>query len=383
MRTWSDAEVQIDTINARGLSIPFKVAFKHASAERSSMQSLWVEVRSADGETGMGEGCPREYVTSESLESAQAFVERYQADWLAEIHDVESLRRWVGGHGAEIDAHPAAWSAVEIAILDLMGKSRGVPIEALLDVPAIEGQFRYTAVLGDASPRVFEAQLAHYVAAGFRNFKIKLSGDHDTDFGKTRALASIGVAPASVRADANNLWSDPSQAIDHLAALNFPFFAIEEPLQAGNHDGMRKIAGAMGVKIIVDESALYLAHLEPLRYDAQLWIVNLRVSKMGGLVRSIDFVRSVRRVGVKLIIGAHVGETSVLTRAALTIANLARDIVVAQEGAFGTQLLEHDVVDPPLMFGAGGVLASTGLSRPGLGLGPAQKSLRRSTGTPP
>ena len=35
-------------------------------------------------------------------------------------------------------------------------------------------------------------------------------------------------------------------------------------------------------------------------------------------------------------------------------------MLVAQEGAFGTFLLEHDVCDPPLMFGAGGVLdAST------------------------
>jgi hypothetical protein len=44
---------------------------------------------------------------------------------------------------------------------------------------------------------------------------------------------------------------------------------------------------------------------------------------------------------------------------------------VAQEGAFGTQLLERDVCDPPLMFGAGGVLDSAAyamLARPGFGL---------------
>ena len=115
--------MRIEAIEARRLSIPFKVAFKHASAERSVMQSLWVGVRSSDGETGAGEGCPREYVTSESLDSAQVFVERYRTDWLAAIHDVDSLRHWIGSHSAEIDANPAAWSAVEIAILDLMGKS--------------------------------------------------------------------------------------------------------------------------------------------------------------------------------------------------------------------------------------------------------------------
>ena len=76
-----------------------------------------------------------------------------------------------------------------------------------------------------------------------------------------------------------------------------------------------------------------------------------------------------RNLGI--IIGAHVGETSVLTRASLTLARAAGTALVAQEGAFGTHLLTRDVADPPLMFGAGGVIdvAQLGLAqRPGLGL---------------
>ena len=57
-----------------------------------------------------------------------------------------------------------------------------------------------------------------------------------------------------------------------------------------------------------------------------------------------------------MIVGAQVGETSLLTRAALTVARAAGDLLVGQEGAFGTLLLERDVCDPPLMFGKAGVL---------------------------
>ena len=49
--------------------------------------------------------------------------------------------------------------------------------------------------------------------------------------------------------------------------------------------------------------------------------------------------------------GAHVGETSILTRAALTVAAHAGDALLAQEGAFGTTLLRRDLVSPVLMFG--------------------------------
>jgi hypothetical protein len=59
----------------------------------------------------------------------------------------------------------------------------------------------------------------------------------------------------------------------------------------------------------------------------------------------------------------------VLTRAALTVANTYRDILIAQEGALGTHLLEHDICMPVLMFGKAGLLDPIIISgRTGLGL---------------
>jgi hypothetical protein len=43
--------------------------------------------------------------------------------------------------------------------------------------------------------------------------------------------------------------------------------------------------------------------------------------------------------------------------------------VLGQEGAFGTHLLEKDVVSPALTFGLGGILDAHALKGAGLGLG--------------
>jgi len=348
--------VNLESIRASVLTIPFNVAFKHASAERSVSQTLWVEARTRDGVVGCGEGCPREYVTAESLESARGFVEARVDEWLKDVRDLDTLSDWVAGHRDDIDRSPAAWTAVELALLDLLGKTEGVSVEALLGLPELAGSFRYTAVLGDSSPRQFEGQLAHYVNAGFSDFKIKLSGDRTRDLAKVNALAALGITPQAVRADANNLWGDAGAAIGDLKALGFPFSAVEEPLRAGDYAGMRQVASALDTKIILDESLLRRDQLALMGEAADCYIVNLRVSKMGGLLRSLELLRELRQRGLPIIVGAHVGETSMLTRAALTVANSARDILVAQEGAFGTHLLAHDVVDPPIMFGARGVL---------------------------
>lgn len=359
------------SIHSGVLSIPFRVAFKHASAERAATQAIWVELVTQNGVIGFGEGCPREYVSAETVETALEFVGRYQTEWLECIRSISALERWISDHGPEIDANPAAWTAVELAMLDALGKSRSCSLEVLLRQDELAGCFQYTAVLGDADPDAFQRQLAQYLKAGFRTFKVKLSGDANRDLAKVHALKAAGVAPGAVRADANNLWRNADSAIEHLCSLNFSFFAIEEPLGAGDFAGLGKVAEALATRIILDESLLREAQLQLCEGPAGRWIVNLRVSKMGGVIRSLRFLKVVRERGLSVIVGAHVGETSVLARAALTVARSASDILVAQEGAFGTHLLVSDVAEPPLMFGGGGVIdvVERGLvAQPGLGL---------------
>jgi L-Ala-D/L-Glu epimerase / N-acetyl-D-glutamate racemase len=359
------------SIEAFALRIPFKIAFKHASAERSSTQAVWVEARTSDGTRGYGEGCPREYVTSESVAGAREFIAKHRHDWCTSFDSAGAVRDWIERHSHDVDRNPAAWTAVELAVLDALGRARACSLESLLGLPELGGRFRYTAVIGDAPTEAFRAQLAHYLKAGFRQFKIKLSGDAGRDATKVKALSESGVSPEFVRADANNLWPEHESARAALQALGFPFFAVEEPIRAGDIEGMRTLAERLGTRIILDESLLRAEQLAALTRDPEHWVVNVRVSKMGGLLRSLDLVRQAKRSGFDLIVGAHVGETSVLTRAALTVAASAGDALVAQEGAFGMHLLEHDVAERPLMFGHAGTLdvESFGVSgAPGLGL---------------
>jgi L-alanine-DL-glutamate epimerase-like enolase superfamily enzyme len=92
-------------------------------------------------------------------------------------------------------------------------------------------------------------------------------------------------------------------------------------------------------------------------------VLNLRVSKMGGLLRSLEVARAARRLAIPIVVGAQVGETSFLTRASLPVAREAGDLLLAQEGAFGDRLLVRDPCDPSLAFGRGGLLAAPGTGK--------------------
>ncbi|MGH8508524.1 MAG: mandelate racemase/muconate lactonizing enzyme family protein [Gammaproteobacteria bacterium] len=363
--------MKIASLSLEPLRIPFRVSFKHASADRNVTQSVLVMARSGEGVTGYGEGCPREYVTGETDASVAAFFERHRVDLMAKVIDLPTLEEWRQVHGRDIDQNPAAWCALELALLDLFARQNKQPVEALLGMPPLAGPFVYTAVLGAMGAGQFADTLGRYQKLGLRDYKIKLSGDSARDRGNLATLRSAAIAPAQVRADANNLWSDPEVAQDYLESLDFSFAAIEEPLRPGQFADLAVLAESLATRIVLDESITRENQLSRLPGAPERWIVNLRVSKMGGLLRSLTVANRCREIGLALLVGAQVGETSLLTRAALIAVQAARDIVIGQEGAFGTMLLEADAMQPTLMFGAKGGLDIDSLrldQSPGFGL---------------
>lgn len=346
----------LQKISLQRLAIPFRTSFKHAQAERHSTASILVRATTEAGLHGYGEGCPRQYVTGETLDSAMDFLRLHAASVQREVHSVDTLRDWMLHHESEIDRNPAAWCALELSLLDVFAQSQQQPVEALLNLPALHGVFRYTAVIGDCDAKTFALLFERYLSLGMHDFKIKLGGDLRRDRDKCSILAAHTNNTLRVRADANNLWRNAEEAVTYLNKLDYLFWALEEPVQAGDFAVLTRIGSALAIPIVLDESVIRLEHLNALHNEPHRWIVNLRVSKMGGLLRSLTFAEAACACGVPLIIGAQVGESSLLTRAALSLVNAQRASVLAQEGAFGTHLLAHDVCTAPLMFGNHGLL---------------------------
>ena len=183
-----------------------------------------------------------------------------------------------------------------------------------------------------------------------------------------------------VRFDANNLWASADDCIRYVAALPHGVYAIEEPLRAGALEGFERVGVECGAKIILDESLLRPEQLDTLA-DPERWTANVRVSKMGGVIRSLEVVEKATSRGIGVIVGAQVGETSLLTRAGLTVMHAARQNLVASEGAFGTHLLRRDLTTQSLMFGDGGAIDAEG---PGLAARarPGTRSPRRGPRRP-
>ncbi len=349
-------------LRAGSAPIPFRMSFGHAAARREKAENVLVEVEDADGRKGLGEGCPRSYVTGETVAGALAFLAT-QRDALLALGNLQVLEAWIAANAAAIEANPSAFCAAELALLDLFARQAGQDIETFLGIARSSEPVHVSAVYGSGKAFAFHVQSALFGLNGMRDAKLKITGDLPRDLARAKSLARRG----PLRLDANNLWSDAESALPHLTALATHAWAIEEPIRPRDWPGLARIGRETGLAIILDESLLTLADLEAAPKDITL-VPNLRVSKQGGLLRSLDLLG---RTSGPVIIGAQVGETSILARAGLALAHAAGKKLRGFECAYAPLLLSYDAVTPSLGFGASGVVrAASFAAQPGFGLTP-------------
>ncbi len=347
-------------IEALPLRVHLKTRFRHPAADRTDGESVWVRA-GRKGIHGFGEGCPRIYVAGDDLSSSLAMIREWFVDRRVSFFCFEDVTRFVSENDDLIRRFPSAWCAVEMALLDLFARERRESVESLLGLGPGKRWGRYSAVLGDDRTWRTTYLADQYMIRGMADFKVKVNGNLEKDMKKLRIISRLAadhsLGGLRIRLDANNLWAGRTdEAIEHIRALGGNFFAVEEPVAAGDVEGMSRISAETGLPVILDESLLSVEDLD--RFDGVLgtFIGNVKLSRVGGFLRAIAIIRRLREKGMGIIVGCHVGETSLLTRAAQILASAAGDSLMAMEGAFGDYLVEWEPVSPMLRFGHGGIL---------------------------
>ena len=342
------------------LRLNLKTTIRHASATRNEGESIWVRV-TRNGIEGFGEGCPRTYAAGDDLESSitwinDKFIGKYECP-----ESLDELKAWTKNNSSKIDMYPSAWCALEMALLDLFSRESKCSIEEYLGLKNNKRSGRYTAVLPDSKIWEYTVIADKYLIRGLTDYKIKLRGKFEKDQEKLNILHDLckqyGITDIRIRLDANNYWKDKSdEAIEFLKKLDTSIFAVEEPVRAGDIEDIKKVSLETGLPVILDESICTLENLLQFKDLPGKYIANIKISRVGGLLRSLEMIDELKKMNWSVIISCHVGETSLLTRAALIISSCAGESLIAHEGALGDYLIECEPAEPMLKFGRNGIL---------------------------
>ncbi len=347
--------------------IPMRLAVQHSLAERRVARNVFVCASDDEGRLGWGETCPRPYVTGETVESAvRDLGELILPAWRDREYDsFESVRADLE---TAVDDLPrsrhAAFCACELAVLHLAAQAFECSVGDVLG-PIRSEAVRYSGVVATDNPEQAATLAGKMAEFGIEDVKVKTGPSLDTNRALLEAVRNALGDKASLRIDANAAWDAPEALRQIEALLPFRIDGVEQPVPADDIKGMHAVTEAALVPVIADESACSKPDVERLAREQACHIVNIRVSKCGGLVNAGNIHRLALSQGLHCQLGAQVGESGILSAAGRQAATRLGELRWC-EGSFGRLLLEDDIVEPDLTFGPGGMAPA--LHDPGLGV---------------
>jgi L-alanine-DL-glutamate epimerase-like enolase superfamily enzyme len=187
-----------------------------------------------------------------------------------------------GRMDAALKGHPYVKSGIDIACWDILGQVTGQPICVLLGGRYGEDVVLYRAISQEA-PEIMAGKVAGYRAEGYRRFQLKVGGDPDVDIERIRAVAGQLQSGDRLVADANTGWL-PHEAMRVVRAVRDVDVYIEQPCLS--YEECLSVRRHCDHPFVLDENIDSLDMLLRAKADLAMDVVNLKISKLGGLTKT-------------------------------------------------------------------------------------------------
>jgi L-alanine-DL-glutamate epimerase-like enolase superfamily enzyme len=228
-----------------------------------------VTVDTADGERGFAPAGASSSAMREFFEGAsqQAFAETIDAEIGPALEGVE-LDDPADVHDVDLDASVSgivesqALSTIDVALHDIAGKRRGVPVYELLRPEDYEPTTHlplYASAGMYMEPEGYAEQAALIEECGFMGYKYRPGIGPEADV-ETARLLDEAVDETELMADAHTWWKleDPYTEAERDAVVeayaDHDFYWLEEPVGPDDYDGYRALAADSAVPLAGGES---------------------------------------------------------------------------------------------------------------------------------
>ena len=272
---------------------------------------------------------------------------------------------------AALKGHPYVKSAIDMACWDILGKVSGLPLVTLLGGRYGESFALYRAI-SQESPEAMAGRVAEYRAQGYTKFQLKVGGDPDTDIDRIRAVAAVLQRGDVLIADANTGWTQ-HQALRVADAVREIDVYLEQP--CASYQECLAVRRHTNRPFILDETVDSIGVLVDGVRDQAMDVINLKISKVGGLTKA----RQIRDLAVSLGIALTIEDTwggDIITAAIAHLAHSTPPRYLFSATDFNSYVTVSNAEGAPQRR-EGRMAAGRG---PGLGVTPRWEVLRRVEG---
>ncbi|MGD8497103.1 MAG: mandelate racemase/muconate lactonizing enzyme family protein, partial [Gemmatimonadales bacterium] len=275
--------MKITSVRAYQVDLPLHEGSYNWSGGKSVevFDSTIVAIETDEGVTGYGEICPLgpAYLPAYAA-GARAGIAELAPHLLGE--DPTALQPLNRRMEASLKGHPYVKTAIDIACWDILGKATGQPVCTLLGGRYGEDFPLYRAISQEA-PEAMAEKVGRYRDEGYRTFQLKVGGDPETDVERIRAVAARMEAGDVLIADANTGWL-PHQAMRVVRAVRDVDVYIEQPCLT--YEECLSVRRHTDHPFVLDECVDGIGMLARGHSDGAMDVVNIKISKFGGLTRA-------------------------------------------------------------------------------------------------
>lgn len=262
--------------------------------------------------------------------------------------------------------HPYVKSAIDMACWDLLGKTAGKSVCELMGGKFGDKVALYRAISQRPADEMAE-NVAGYRADGYTKFQLKVGGDPGEDIERIHAAADILTGGEVLVADANTGWrvDDAARVVN---AVRDRDVYIEQPCRSYEH--CVTIRQRTALPFILDENIDGIAALLRGHADGAMDVINLKISKVGGLSKA----RQVRDLCVALNIPMTIEDSwggDIITAAIAHLAHSTPESLRFSATDFNSYVKVQNASGAPRRE-AGHMMAS---DTPGLGIEPNMEAL--------
>jgi L-alanine-DL-glutamate epimerase-like enolase superfamily enzyme len=275
--------VRITRILAYRVELPLhETTYKWSGGKSVTIfDSTIVRVETDEGLVGHGEVCPLgPFYLPAYADGVRAGLRELGPHLLgADPRQLGKLNRMMD---AALKGHPYVKSGVDIACWDILGQAAGLPVCELMGGRYGEDVHLYRAI-SQESPDAMAGRVTEYRAQGYRRFQLKVGGDPDEDIDRIHAVAAKLQKGDRLVADANTGWTQ-HEAMRVAKGVRDVDVYIEQPCLT--YDECLSIRRHINHPFVLDETIDSLDVLLRAHADLAMDVVNLKISKLGGLTRT-------------------------------------------------------------------------------------------------
>jgi L-alanine-DL-glutamate epimerase-like enolase superfamily enzyme len=274
--------MKITRILAYRVELPLhEVTYKWSGGKSVTVfDSTIVRVDTDAGITGWGEVCPLgPFYLPAYADGVRAGIRELGPHLIGQ--DPRQLVRLNHLMDAALKGHPYVKSGIDIACWDILGQFANLPVCELLGGRYGESIRLYRAI-SQESPDEMAAKVASYRAEGYSCFQLKVGGDPDTDIARIFAVAAKLQPGDRLVADANTGWTQ-HEAVRIAKAVRDVDVYIEQPCLT--YEECLAVRRQTPHPFVLDENIDDLGVLLRAKSDLAMDVVNLKISKLGGLTK--------------------------------------------------------------------------------------------------